>query len=410
MQLRRSKTSRTPWRLNEYAETIRNVEQRGRYLVEERQAKPPFFSVCIPQYSRYPFLRQQLETLARQTYKNFEVCVSDNLSAEQEEAVWIIEFLKTSGLSFAYRLQTKSLRYDGNLRAAIDLAQGEFAVLMGNDDKFADRETLDLLHTRIVEHTPVSAVITNYKEIPSGRVFRRILRDGVVGSGVGVATRCYRNYAFVSGLVLRRSDAIHHRTEEWDGSEMYQMFLASRIVAAGGRLLGLERVAVLKDIQIAGLEVDSYKNRKVVRSQRLTERVLPLSQIPSLVYSAVAPFAPDGKRSRAAAQVLRQMLPLHLPLLDGRASTGQRIPLRLRSMPGDAPAQPDKEDDHNQSRALGYLLPLSVLQRCRAAIPNQALRQIEPPPARLGEAEDGPRGLSHRKPSAAARSHVRHSE
>ncbi len=282
-------------------------------LVEERQAKPPFFSVCIPQYSRYPFLRQQLETLARQTYKNFEVCVSDDLSAEQEEAVSIIEFLKTSGLSFAYRLQTKSLRYDGNLRAAIDLAQGEFAVLMGNDDKFADRETLDLLHTRIVEHTPVSAVITNYKEIPSGRVFRRILRDGVVGSGVGVATRCYRNYAFVSGLVLRRSDAIHHRTEEWDGSEMYQMFLASRIVAAGGRLLGLERVAVLKDIQIAGLEVDSYKNRKVVRSQRLTERVLPLSQIPSLVYSAVAPFAPDGKRSRAAAQVLRQMLLFTFP-------------------------------------------------------------------------------------------------
>ena len=280
---------------------------------ENRPGPPPFFSICIPQYSRYQFLLQQLKALAGQSFRSFELCISDDLSTEQDQAASIITFLRKQGLPFAYKLQTQSLRYDANLRAAIDLARGEYVVLMGNDDKLADTQVLELLHTRILEHAPISVAVTNYKEIPSQRVFRRILREGVVGSGVEVAARCYRNYAFVSGLVLRRAEALDCRTEVWDGSEMYQMYLASRIVAAGGRLLGLESVAVLKDIQIHGLEVDSYRNRRIVRSERLKERVLPLSQIPSLVYNAIAPLASPGKRSQIAAVVLRQMLLFTFP-------------------------------------------------------------------------------------------------
>jgi hypothetical protein len=70
----------------------------------------------------------------------------------------------------------------------------------------------------------------------------------------------------------------------------------------------LTDVAVLKDIQIPGLEVDSYRNRKIEYSQHLSERVLPLCQIPALVWNAVAPFAPEKDRTLIAWRVLRQML------------------------------------------------------------------------------------------------------
>jgi glycosyltransferase involved in cell wall biosynthesis len=309
---------REPPRLSAFGAAPHAVLEKGApgnssVRVQNPPQKPPFFSICIPQYSRYPFLREELEALAQQTCKDYEVCISDDYSTEQEQAASIVELLRKQGIPFVYELQAQSLRYDANLRAAMDLARGEYLVLMGNDDKFADEHILEVLQRHIVAHAPVSVVITNYKEIPSGRIFRRILRDGVVGSGVATATRTYRNYAFVSGLALRRADAIQHRTEQWDGSEMYQMYLGSRMVASGGRLLGLTQVTVLKDIQIPGLEVDSYRNRQIIRSEGLTERILPLCQIPSLVYNAVAPLAPKGQRGRIAAEVLKQMLVFTYP-------------------------------------------------------------------------------------------------
>jgi glycosyltransferase involved in cell wall biosynthesis len=365
-------------------------------LVEERPQISPFFSVCIPHYSRYPFLREQLETLARQTYRNFEVCISDDFSAEQQRSVSIIEFLKASKLPFAYRLQTENLRYDANLRAAIDLARGEFAVLMGNDDKFADETILELLHHRILEHAPVSAVITNYKEIPSGRVFRRVLRDGVVGTGADVATRTYRNYAFVSGVVLRRAEAIHHRTTDWDGSEMYQMFLGSRTVAAGGRLLGLTDVAVLKDIQIPGLEVDSYRNRRIEYSKYLRERALPVCQIPALVWNAVAPFAQEKRRGRIAWQVLRQMLLFTHPywMVELRRIHGLRyafevcLGMRPRNLTKRMTlpfwARWAARGLFVASSAIGLSFPVSVFEKCSPLLHALAKRNGRPPAARSG--------------------------
>ena len=37
-------------------------------------------SICIPTYNRPEHLKNCLNSLAKQTYKNFEVCVSDNHS------------------------------------------------------------------------------------------------------------------------------------------------------------------------------------------------------------------------------------------------------------------------------------------------------------------------------------------
>ena len=181
-------------------------------------------------------------------------------------------------------------------------------MLMGNDDKFASDATLEVIHQAIRDNLPVAAVITNYREITTGRVFRRILRDGIVGAGVETAAKTYRNYAFVSGLVLRREDAIAARTEEWDGAEMYQMFIGSRAIASGGRLLGLTEVAVLKDIQIVGVQVDTYRNRRVVYCDHITERVLPVSELPAVVWNAIAPLAEPGDRPKLAWSILRQML------------------------------------------------------------------------------------------------------
>ena len=116
----------------------------------------------------------------------------------------------------------------------------------------------------------------------------------------------------------------------------------SRMVASGGRLLGLTQVAVLKDIQLPGLEVDSYRNRKVTYSTRFTERVMPLCQIPSLVWNAVAPLAPESRRAPIAWHILKQMLVFTYLYWMVELRRVHGLSLRLRSLPGNAAAEPDK--------------------------------------------------------------------
>jgi hypothetical protein len=96
-------------------------------------------------------------------------------------------------------------------------------------------------------------------------------------------------------------------TERWDGSEMYQMFLGCRMIAAGGRLLTVDRVCVNKDLQVAGESVDSYAARPRIESCRIGERHLPMGKILPLVVDALSPFQSEKERQRSTVDIARQL-------------------------------------------------------------------------------------------------------
>jgi hypothetical protein len=148
-------------------------------------------------------------------------------------------------------------------------------------------------------------VITNFTE--SGRTVRRVSGSGIRGAGPRVAAQYFRSYAFVSGIVLEGEEARALATAKWDGSEMYQMYLGSRIVAAGGPLLVLDLAAVEKDIQIAGEEVDSFARKPKVDPCPIIERRLTLDRIGHLVIDAIDPYLSPSDRDAIAEQVLRQV-------------------------------------------------------------------------------------------------------
>lgn len=266
-----------------------------------------FFSICIPQYNRTSFLLKAMESFQHQTFRSFEVCVSDGGSTdgrwEELEA-----FLKQSGLVFQFRRHERNLRYDANLRASIDLARGRYCLLMGNDDELATPQTLQFLHDQIVSQPDPGVVITNYLEIPSGSIVRRMRRQGNLGSGPEVAAANFRNYSFVSGVLLDRVASLRHRTESWDGSEMYQMYLGTRIVAEGRSLLSLTEVAVRKDVQVVGEDVDSYARRPRLDPCPVEPRPLPMNQIGMLVADALEPHLTRENRGRCLRFVFWQFL------------------------------------------------------------------------------------------------------
>jgi hypothetical protein len=266
----------------------------------------PFFSICIPQYNRTDFFIKGCRSFACQDFKNFEICISDDCSNDLKDTK-LLDYLRNSGMVYVYAKTECNLRYDGNLRKAIALSLGEYLVLMGNDDGLSDAATLRAVHDEVVRFRPVDVAITNYRVLPLGRIYRRVTKTGVLGSGPATAASTFRNYSFVSGIILKGDVARQAATEAVDGSEMYQMYLGTRMIATGGRLLDVDRVCVDKDLQIPGQTVDSYRARPRLHPCPIVERPLPMVRLLEVVAAGLGPDDDAGGRERHLMQVAKQL-------------------------------------------------------------------------------------------------------
>lgn len=272
----------------------------------------PFFSICIPQYNRTDFLLEALRTLASQRFRDFQVCISDDRSPDgrQEE---IIAALKRSGVSYKFQIQKENRRYDGNLRGAIGLAEGRYCFLLGNDDALLNENALGRFHDLIEEYGPCGVVISNYQDYRTGVKVNRVQSTGKKGSGPSVAARHFRNFSFVSGVVLDRRAAQAFATERWDGSEMYQTFIGCSIIASGKPLLEIAEPLVRKDISLPNLSVDNYATRPRVRPCPIVERTIPLVQLGRLTSDALSPYVSNVQQNYHNERILRQLLMFTYP-------------------------------------------------------------------------------------------------
>jgi hypothetical protein len=247
----------------------------------------PFFSICIPQYNRTDFLVRACESFAGQGFRDFELCIADDCSTDGGDAM-LVQFLRASGMTFIYARNGRNLRYDGNLRSAIALSRGRYVVLMGNDDGLVHRDILRDLHRDLTAHAPVAAAICNYRDASNGQVYRRMTSTGILGEGPDLAVALFRRYSFVSGVVLEGEASRAAATQAVDGSEMYQMYLGTRLVAAGGRFLAIDRICVDMGLQIPGQIVDSYRRIPRVDPCPIVERPMPLGRLLQVVGTALA--------------------------------------------------------------------------------------------------------------------------
>ena len=277
----------------------------------QAQGTASFFSICIPHHNRAEFLIQVLHSIDGQTFRDVEVCIADDASTDDSNDR-IAQFAATSLLPVRYYRQKSNVRYDANLRSAIAIARGKYCFLLGNDDALKGGTALEQL-ARELKASQAAAAITNFEDYESGRLIRRVTAAGAAGSGPDLAVRQYRNFSFVSGVILDRRLAQTYATSDWDGSEMYQMFLACRIISAGGSLLLVDLPAIRKDITVPGQIVDRYSLRPRLKRKTIRAEVLPLMQIPRLVFSAVAPDGSEESNRRLAFRIVAQLYSFTLP-------------------------------------------------------------------------------------------------
>ena len=180
-------------------------------------------SVCIPTWNRSHLLGKAIASVLAQSYPNFTLVVSDNASDDDTASV-VASF---GDPRLVYRPLERNIGRSANVNRLIELAETEFVVLLGDDDRLhADHlsltvEALKRWPTVGVAHTGCTIVETHGKTlVPHTRLVKtnapvafesgaQFLERGMKsGWTVCIASATFRRAALVSGGGLREEDGV----------------------------------------------------------------------------------------------------------------------------------------------------------------------------------------------------------
>lgn len=93
----------------------------------------PLISVLIPVYNTKPeYLKECIDSVLNQTYKNFEVCIANDKSTNIDTINALKEYKNVDKIKIVNR--TKNGNISAATNSALELASGEFIALLDNDD------------------------------------------------------------------------------------------------------------------------------------------------------------------------------------------------------------------------------------------------------------------------------------
>lgn len=99
------------------------------------------FSIIIPNYNKEEYVRETLESIFNQTYKNIEVIVVDDGSTDKS-----IEIINEFDVKLFH---TNRKRAGGARNVGIDNATGDYIIFLDSDDYFTDNTVLERLNNLI---------------------------------------------------------------------------------------------------------------------------------------------------------------------------------------------------------------------------------------------------------------------
>lgn len=109
-----------------------NLKQSAQRI--SQLAYKPFFSIILPTYnSELIFFQELIQSLKSQTYKYFEICISDDASKNIDFLEFLDE-LKAKSDNITVVRSDKNRGIAGNTNQAIAIAKGEWFILCDHDD------------------------------------------------------------------------------------------------------------------------------------------------------------------------------------------------------------------------------------------------------------------------------------
>jgi glycosyltransferase involved in cell wall biosynthesis len=121
-----------------------------------------FISICIPAYKRVSFLKRLLDSIELQTYRQFEVVVTDDSPGNE-----VSDLCRSHTLSAVIRYfkNEKKLGTPENWNESIRRAGGGWIKLMHDDDWFLDPKALKVFAVAVVQNPAGNFFFSEYSNV-----------------------------------------------------------------------------------------------------------------------------------------------------------------------------------------------------------------------------------------------------
>jgi len=139
----------------------------------------PFISVCIPAYKHPEYLKRLLDSLARQTFKDFEVIITDD---SPDDSVLELSKLYLQSFPVSYYKNVTALGTPANWNEGIRKAKGAWIKLIHDDDWLASTNSLQDYVEAIQSNIAVDFFFSAFRnvDIKSGENVLNAAREKIV--------------------------------------------------------------------------------------------------------------------------------------------------------------------------------------------------------------------------------------
>lgn len=176
-------------------------------------SKEPLVSIGLPVYNGERYLKEALDSLLAQTYKNFEIIISDNASSDKTAEICEAYLLKDKRIK--YIRQSKNIGQVANFNFVLEKSEGKYFMWAAHDD---------LWDERFIEKC-VLALEGNPEAVMAFSVFERFNNE----NGVRVRHNPESYLPTEKNLYGRLKKHILLPWSEGKGEPMYGVFVRSKI-------------------------------------------------------------------------------------------------------------------------------------------------------------------------------------
>lgn len=133
----------------------------------------PFISICIPAYKHVDYLKRLLDSISIQTYKDFEIVITDDSPDDSVEMLLQNYFSKTE---IRYYKNQQPLGTPENWNEAIKKANGKWIKIMHNDDWFASNDALQIFFNAIQQNPNVDFFFSAFQNVEASSGKKEVVK------------------------------------------------------------------------------------------------------------------------------------------------------------------------------------------------------------------------------------------
>ena len=119
----------------------------------------PFISICIPAYKNTSYLKRLLDSIAIQTFKDYDVFISDDSPDDAVEK--LVATYSDRIPEIVYKSNSRPRGMPDNWNYAISQSKGQWKKIMHDDDWFSDKDSLSIFAAE-AQKEDIDFVFSNY--------------------------------------------------------------------------------------------------------------------------------------------------------------------------------------------------------------------------------------------------------